>query len=194
MLFIFCVHVCVFDSFFDFFIREKSTQNFSLKIMPPKRKRGATVKAASSKAKSIKASGGDEDGDEDNAADDDTTHAGVGGPKKKKMKMKNDEQQNQQQPTTNDETTTKTERTCTPPPPPKTCPYLSFVNRPLLDFRFRKKMFGLVRERKLLLLLNLRAFFRRERPKDAGVYARVGTRKPLRVHALGKWQSVLSSG
>ena len=76
----------------------------------------------------------------------------------------------------------------------KSCPYLSFVNRPLLDFDFEKRCSGLVRERKLLLLLNLRAFFRRERPKDAGVYARVGTRKPLRVHALGKWQSVLSSG
>ena len=132
--------MCVFDlGFFDFFLKEKSTQNFSLKIMPPKRKRGATVKVASSKAKSSKASGGDEDGDEDNAADDDTTHAGVGGPKKKKMKMKNDEQNQQPTPTTKADETTTTEHTCTPPPPPKTCPYLSFVNRPLLDFDFEKR-------------------------------------------------------
>lgn len=105
--------------------------------MPPKRKRGATVKVASSKAKSSKASGGDEDGDEDNAADDNTTHAGVGGPKK--MKMKNDEQNQQPTPTTKADETTTTEHTCTPPPPPKTCPYLSFVNRPLLDFDFEKR-------------------------------------------------------
>jgi len=113
--------------------------------MPPKRKRGATtVKAASSKANSIKAGDGDGDDDDDNAADDDTNDAGVGGPKKKKkIKIKNDEQNQQPMTTTtttnaDDETTTKTE-TFTPPPPPKTCPYLSFVNRPLLDFDFEKR-------------------------------------------------------
>ena len=163
--------------------------------MPPKRKRegkrGVTVKAASSNANSSKASGGDGDGDDDNAADDDTTNAGVGGPKKKKIKMKNDEQNQQPTPTNKADETTTTEQTCTPPPPPKTCPYLSFVNRPLLDFDFEKRCSVSFAKENCYCCLTCGHFSGEDQRRRR--IRRVGTRKPLRVHALGKWQSVLSS-
>ena len=54
-------------------------------------------------------------------------------------------------------------------------------------------MFGVSRERQLLLLLDVWSIFCRPRLEDAGVYARVGTREPPRVHALGKRASVFSA-
>ena len=76
----------------------------------------------------------------------------------------------------------------------KSCPYLSFVNRPLLDFDFEKRCSVSLIQENCYCCLTCGHFFAGRGPKTPAYTHALERENHFVFMHLGKWQSVLSSG